>query len=140
MDAGWNREDARDAERIQAALRDAGVDRLDVFIASHFHGDHVGRLAALAARVRIGRFIDHGESVEQATERGGVTWRAYLGRGRRPPPHGRLVRPCVYSPTNKNPKIEIASRLSTYRHSASASFRSAAIHTVLRIQIALPLM
>ena len=78
MDAGWNREDARDAERIQAALRDAGVDRLDFFISSHFHGDHVGGLAALAARVPIGQFIDHGDSVEQSTERGGALWRAYL--------------------------------------------------------------
>ena len=78
MDAGWNREDARDAERIQTALRDAGVDRLDFFIASHFHGDHVGGLAALAARVPISRFIDHGDSVEQSSERGRATWEAYL--------------------------------------------------------------
>ena len=78
MDAGWNREDARDAERIQAALQDAGVDRLDFFIASHFHGDHVGGLAALAERVPIGQFIDHGDSVDQASERGKATWEAYL--------------------------------------------------------------
>ena len=78
MDAGWSRDDERDAERIEAALRDAGVDRLDFFIASHFHGDHVGGLAALAERVPIGRFIDHGDSVDQSTERGGALWRAYL--------------------------------------------------------------
>ena len=78
MDAGWNREDARDAARIQAALRDAGVDRLDFFIASHFHGDHVGGLAALAERVPIGQFIDHGDSVDHATERGRAVWRAYV--------------------------------------------------------------
>ena len=79
MDAGWNRDDARDAERIQAALRDAGVERLDFFIASHFHGDHVGGLKALAERVPIGQFVDHGDSVDQASERGKATWEAYLG-------------------------------------------------------------
>ena len=77
MDAGWNREDVRDAERIQAALRDAGIDSLDFFIASHFHGDHVGGLAALAARVPIGQFIDHGDSVDLSAERGRATWEAY---------------------------------------------------------------
>ena len=78
MDAGWSRADERDAERIQAALLDAGVDRLDFFIASHFHGDHVGGLPALAARVPIGQFIDHGDSVDQSSERGRATWEAYL--------------------------------------------------------------
>ena len=78
MDAGWNREDARDAGRIEAALRDAGVERIDFFIASHFHGDHVGGLAALAERAPIGQFIDHGDSVDQASERGKATWDAYL--------------------------------------------------------------
>ena len=78
MDAGWNREDARDAMRIEAALRDAGIDHLDFFIASHFHGDHVGGLAALAERVPIGQFIDHGDSVDQSSERGRATWEAYV--------------------------------------------------------------
>ena len=78
MDAGWNREDARDAERIQAALRDAGVDSLDFFVASHFHGDHVGGRQALSERVEIEQFIDHGDSVELASERGSATWEAYL--------------------------------------------------------------
>ena len=85
MDAGWERPDERDARRIQDALRDAGVDRIDYFIASHFHGDHVGGLPALAARVPIGRFVDHGDSVEQSTERGLATWNAYrsVAEGRR---------------------------------------------------------
>ena len=29
MDAGWNREDARDALRIQAAMQDAGITEID---------------------------------------------------------------------------------------------------------------
>ena len=76
MDAGWNRDDARDAGRIQAALRDAGVEQLDFFIASHFHEDHVGGLQSLAERMPIGQLVDHGDSVEQTSERG----RAYRGK------------------------------------------------------------
>ena len=85
MDAGWERPDERDARRIQDALRDAGVDRIDYFIASHFHGDHVGGLPALAARVPIGQFVDHGDSVEQSTARGLASWNAYrsVAEGRR---------------------------------------------------------
>lgn len=85
MDAGWARDDERDAGRIRAAMRDAGVDRIDYFIASHFHGDHVGGLPALAARVPIGQFVDHGDSVEQSTPRGRAAWNAYLSvaEGRR---------------------------------------------------------
>ena len=85
MDAGWERPDERDARRIQDALRDAGVDRVDYFIASHFHGDHVGGLPALAARVPIGQFVDHGDSVEQSTPRGLASWNAYrsVAQGRR---------------------------------------------------------
>ncbi len=78
MDAGWNREDARDALRIQAAMNDAGITEIDYFIASHFHGDHVGGAPALASRVTIHRFMDHGDSVEQTSERGQPAWEAYL--------------------------------------------------------------
>ena len=85
MDAGWERSDERDARRIEDALRDAGVDRIDYFIASHFHGDHVGGLPALAARVPIGRFVDHGDSVERSAPRGRASWNAYrsVAEGRR---------------------------------------------------------
>lgn len=85
MDAGRERPDERNARRIQDALRDAGVDGIDYFIASHFHGDHVGGLPALAARVPIGRFVDHGDSVEQSTARGLAAWNAYrsVAEGRR---------------------------------------------------------
>lgn len=51
----------RDAERIVAALKDAGVpERIDYMIVSHYHGDHVGGAAALADRVTIRRVFDPG--------------------------------------------------------------------------------
>ena len=78
MDAGYARDDERDAIRIHAALEDARASRIDYFITSHFHGDHVGGVPALAKRVPIGRFLDHGDSVEQDSERGGPVWEAYV--------------------------------------------------------------
>ena len=78
MDAGWDRADGRDAGRIEAAMNDAGITEIDYFITSHFHGDHVGGLSALAARVPIGQYIDHGESVEQDNESRRALWDAYL--------------------------------------------------------------
>src|SRR4051812_32195450 len=50
----------RDAERIVAAAKDAGVARIDHHITTHYHGDHIGGLAELAARIPIMEFIDHG--------------------------------------------------------------------------------
>jgi competence protein ComEC len=66
MDAGFAGFGDRDASRIaHVVTKEAGLARLDYFIASHFHSDHVGGLAALSKRVEIGAFIDHGESVDK---------------------------------------------------------------------------
>jgi competence protein ComEC len=54
----------RDAERILAAAKDAGVTKIDHLITTHFHGDHIGGLAELAARIPIGEFIDHGANTQ----------------------------------------------------------------------------
>ena len=78
MDTGWPRPDARDAERIQAAMRDAGITEIDYLLFSHFHRDHVGGLAALDGRVPIGQIIDHGDSVERDGEQGLALWDEYV--------------------------------------------------------------
>ena len=54
----------RDAERILSAARDAGITQIDHLITTHYHGDHIGGLAELAARIPIRHFIDHGPSVQ----------------------------------------------------------------------------
>ena len=65
MDAGFAEGD-RDASRIAHVItKEAGLTRLDYFLASHFHSDHVGGLPALAKKIEIGAFIDHGESVDK---------------------------------------------------------------------------
>jgi len=56
----------RDAERIMAAAKDAGVTRIDHLITTHWHGDHFGGMAELASRIPIRHFIDHGPNVQPA--------------------------------------------------------------------------
>jgi competence protein ComEC len=58
---------ARDALRIVAAAKDAGVTQIDHLILSHYHADHFGGLTELAARMPIRHFIDHGPGVEAPT-------------------------------------------------------------------------
>ena len=55
---------ARDGERIMAMLTAAGVTRIDHLISTHYHVDHVGGLVALAAKIPIAHFVDHGANVE----------------------------------------------------------------------------
>ena len=40
---------ARDADRIMAAVKDAGLTQIDHLITTHWHGDHFGAMAELAA-------------------------------------------------------------------------------------------
>src|SRR3954451_13379410 len=54
----------RDAERIQAAAKGAGLTQNDHLILTHYHGDHFGGLAELAGRIPIREFIDHGANVQ----------------------------------------------------------------------------
>ena len=55
---------ARDAGRIAAAVKDAGLQRIDHLITTHWHGDHFGGMAELASKVPIREFIDHGPNVQ----------------------------------------------------------------------------
>ena len=50
----------RDLGRILEVLKGAGVRQIDHMWSTHYHGDHVGALVALAAQVPIGHFYDHG--------------------------------------------------------------------------------
>ena len=55
---------ARDADRIMAAVKAAGVPQIDHLITTHWHGDHYGGMSELATRIPIRHFVDHGPSVE----------------------------------------------------------------------------
>ena len=51
VDTGFPGNDDRDAKRIQAAAVAAGLTRIDNLVITHFHGDHVGGLAALSKAI-----------------------------------------------------------------------------------------
>jgi beta-lactamase superfamily II metal-dependent hydrolase len=51
---------ARDANRIVAAARDAGIRQIDYLLITHFHMDHDGGVRELAQLLPINTFVDHG--------------------------------------------------------------------------------
>src|SRR3954469_16624310 len=50
---------ARDANRILAAARAAGVKAIDYLLITHFHADHDGAVPELAQLMPIRAFVDH---------------------------------------------------------------------------------
>jgi len=64
IDTGWPGFNGRDADRIVALAHRAGLRRIDTVLITHFHIDHVGGAPNLAARIPIGRFLDHGDNTE----------------------------------------------------------------------------
>lgn len=50
--------------RIAAAAQALGLKKIDYLLTTHYHGDHIGGLEGLLARMPIGIFIDHGENRE----------------------------------------------------------------------------
>ena len=73
IDAGWDDFNGRDADRIAAAAKSAGIDHIDDMILTHYHADHAGGVPQLAAKLKIGTFFDHGANTETAPD----TARAY---------------------------------------------------------------
>jgi competence protein ComEC len=57
---------ARDANRIMAAARGAGVTRIDVLVLSHAHADHSGGVTELSALMPIDTFVDNGGPLPNA--------------------------------------------------------------------------
>jgi competence protein ComEC len=77
--------DDRDAKRILAAAQQAGLKKIDILLTTHFHGDHIGAMPALAKMIPIGMYMDHGESIEIARPNVAAAYHAYeeLSAGKR---------------------------------------------------------
>ncbi len=60
---------ARDANRILAAARAAGITQIDYLLLTHFHADHDGAVPELAQLIPIRTFVDHDAPGPQADER-----------------------------------------------------------------------
>jgi beta-lactamase superfamily II metal-dependent hydrolase len=68
IDTGWPGHNHRDADRIAAAAKAAGVKKIDWLLITHFHVDHVGGVYQLAEKMPIVHFVDHGTSVEKGKD------------------------------------------------------------------------
>ena len=77
IDTGWPGNNNRDADRIVAAAHDAGINKIDFVLITHYHDDHVGGAPQLAAKIPIGAFIDHGENRETSDAITQKDWLAY---------------------------------------------------------------
>jgi competence protein ComEC len=77
IDTGWPNNNNRDADRIIAAAHDAGINKIDFVLITHYHDDHVGGAPQLAAKIPIGAFIDHGENRETTDSITQSRWLAY---------------------------------------------------------------
>src|SRR5580700_3943621 len=77
IDTGWMGNDGRDANRIVAAAKQAGINKIDYVLITHFHADHVGGVPQLESRIPIGTFIDHGDNRETTDVPTVESWLAY---------------------------------------------------------------
>jgi competence protein ComEC len=77
IDTGWAGNEGRDADRIVAAAKLAGIFRINYVLITHYHADHVGGVPQLAARIPVDAFIDHGENRESGDADTRKGWQAY---------------------------------------------------------------
>src|ERR1035441_4343020 len=72
LDTGYEGFQNRDADRIVAAAKAAGVAQIDYLVITHYHADHVGGVPQLAAKMPIRNFVDHGKNFETIKDVGEV--------------------------------------------------------------------
>src|ERR1700691_4678 len=68
IDTGWPDNNGRDADRILAATKAAGISKIDYVLLTHYHNDHTGGVPQLVERVPVGTFIDHGANIDTKPE------------------------------------------------------------------------
>src|SRR5437764_3097808 len=82
--------DDRDAKRIFAATQQAGITKIDYLVTTHFHGDHIGAMPALAKLIPIGMYYDHGDSVELNRPAVAAQYKAYVEQAGE---HRKILKP-----------------------------------------------
>jgi competence protein ComEC len=69
VDTGFPGFDGRDLGRIEAVVKQARLSQIDYLVITHYHTDHVGNAPAIAPRIPIRTFVDHGPTVETGNTR-----------------------------------------------------------------------
>jgi competence protein ComEC len=77
IDTGWPGNAGRDADRIVAATKKAGLSKIDFVLLTHYHIDHAGGVPQLFAKIPVGTFIDHGPNRELDNRETEQSWEAY---------------------------------------------------------------
>jgi beta-lactamase superfamily II metal-dependent hydrolase len=77
VDTGYAGNNNRDADRIAAAAKAAGVKRIDYLVITHYHGDHAGGVPQLAAKLPIGKIYDHGDNFETSNVKTQAVFQPY---------------------------------------------------------------
>jgi competence protein ComEC len=85
VDTGWPGFNGRDADRIKAAAKSAGVKQIDYLILTHYHRDHAGGVSQLVERLPVRTFVDHGPNGEDSTngKESLAAWEKALATGKR---------------------------------------------------------
>ena len=127
VDAGWGGFNRRDAERIAAAAKKAGVKRIDYLVITHFHTDHVGRRCATRRETADPQFRrpwdqrrnqQAGGDPVQVLRRATRQRQAHRGETRRFDSRARIST-CVSSP----PAAQILARSAGGRRQAQSGLR-----------------
>jgi competence protein ComEC len=86
IDTGWPENGGRDADRILAATKLAGIKKIDYVLLTHYHVDHTGGVPQLVDRIPVGTFIDHGANIEtkpdSSTEKMWESYQQVLATGK----------------------------------------------------------
>jgi beta-lactamase superfamily II metal-dependent hydrolase len=78
VDSANRRPDDRDAKRIHAVAQLAGLQKIDLLLTTHYHGDHMGAAEALVKLIPVELFVDHGDSVEVDRPKAADAYKAYV--------------------------------------------------------------
>jgi competence protein ComEC len=78
VDSANRKPDDRDAKRIHAVAKLAGLEKIDILLTTHYHGDHMGAMEALSKLIPIELYIDHGDSVEVDRPKAAEAYKAYV--------------------------------------------------------------
>jgi competence protein ComEC len=73
---------SRALDRIYSFIQQHDIKKIDYLVISHFEDDHMGAVAALAKKIPILNFVDHGESVTY--DKSDEWWYARRGPWKRP--------------------------------------------------------